>query len=123
MALLTAWLAGWTAGEGAGAPAGRMLKSVLMATLLVPRSSQITIHLRAQLCPADFNVLLGNKANHPLTAARRALRNFLIFFKRCLSERSADRERRHMPRSRRGALAGRRVGVRNIAALHLGVDA
>src|ERR1700693_5680386 len=39
------------------------------------------------------------------------------------SERAADRQWRDVPRSRCCAPSGRRVGVGNIAALNLGVDA
>src|ERR1700742_1936066 len=58
-------------------------------------------------------------------SVREFYENGLYFISRFAteSERPADRQRREMPRPRRRAPARRRIGVWNVAALHLGIDA
>src|SRR4051794_27291896 len=93
-----------------------MLKSVLMAASRLP-SSQIPTPLNAQYTFASLNAALGNSLNPVLIRAGEFSENFNG------SERAADRQRRQVARPGGGALAGRRIGVGNVAALDLGVDA
>src|SRR5438105_5117085 len=108
-----------------------MLKSVLMAALLAPASSQIPTLPKPQLCNPSLNMPLENAMNPALTPTRDFNSNFRDWSQRTRDhdggvrslQRPAYRERRDVARSGRGTLAGGGVGVRHVAALHLGIDA
>src|SRR4029453_511498 len=106
-----------------------MLKSVLMAAPLAPASSQIPTLPIPQYANPTLNMPLENAMNPASTLTRGFNSNFSDWS--CAGrdparganlQRPAYRERGDVARPRRGTLAGRRVGVRHVAALHLGID-
>src|SRR4051812_35819021 len=101
-----------------------MLKSVLMAASRLP-SSQIPTPLKPQYSFAPLNTVLGNALN-PVQLRGDEFNENCRFRPEPESDalqRAADRERRHVARPRRGALAACRVGIGDVAALDLGIDA
>src|SRR5579863_5359532 len=101
-----------------------MLKSILMAASW----------LSSSLIPAPPRAIMTGTSQRPVRECgeRRAdadatilcnSRRVVAGDRACASERAADRERGDVAWTRRGAPSGRGVGVGDIAALHLGVDA
>src|SRR5947207_13391520 len=103
-----------------------MLKSVLMAALLAPASRQIPTLPKPQLCNPSLNMRLENAMNPASTLTRdfdSNCKDWAACPRGHASEarslqRSAYRERSDVARPGRGTLAGCRVGVRHVAALH-----